>query len=117
MSSTRWYKIADSVNELSFNASNLAEIEVNGKMICLAKVNDTVQACSAKCPHAGGSLSHGYLDALGNIVCPIHRYKFSLLNGRNVSGEGYFLKTYQVKSDADGLYIGFKENKLFNFGK
>jgi 3-phenylpropionate/trans-cinnamate dioxygenase ferredoxin subunit len=117
MSRIKWYKIADSINELHFNAANLLEMEVHGKMVCLAKVNDQVLACSAKCPHASGTLAHGYLDALGNIVCPVHRYKFSLQNGRNTSGEGYFLKTYAVKTEADGLYIGFQENKLFNFGK
>jgi nitrite reductase/ring-hydroxylating ferredoxin subunit len=47
---------------------------------------------------------------VGNIVCPLHRYKFSLVNGRNVSGEGYYLKTYPVEQREDGLYIGFEKS-------
>ena len=49
------------------------------------------------------------MDGVGNIVCPLHRYKFNLETGRNVTGEGYFLKTYPVESRPDGIYVGFKE--------
>ncbi len=113
----RWFKIADSIKEIDFAENGMAEITVNGKTVCLALHNDTLTACTQKCPHAGGTLSHGYLDALGNIVCPVHRYKFSLQNGRNISGEGYFLKTFPVEIRSNGVFIGFEENNLFNWLK
>ncbi len=81
--------------------------EVEGKKITLAKIDDKLFACAYKCPHASGILAEGYVDALGNITCPIHRYKFSLQNGRNVSGEGYYLKTYLIEERDTGLFIGF----------
>ena len=87
-----WFKIAESIAALPLNNQNLAEIKVNGKHVCIAVHKAHVFACAATCPHASGRLSNGYIDALGNIVCPLHRYKFALSNGRNVSGEGYFLK-------------------------
>jgi 3-phenylpropionate/trans-cinnamate dioxygenase ferredoxin subunit len=62
-------------------------------------------------------MANGFIDALGNIVCPLHRYKFSLQNGRNVSGEGYFLKLFPVEIRPDGVFIGLEENKLFNWLK
>ena len=99
------HKIANHIEEISFSKDGLAEIEVNGKTICIAQYNDQLYACTQKCPHAGGLLSEGYLDALGNIVCPMHHYKFNLKNGRNVSGEGYRLKTYKVIKRDDGWYI------------
>jgi len=74
-----------------------------------------LMACAQKCPHAGGMMAEGHLDALGNIVCPLHRYKFNLQNGRNVSGEGYFLKTFRVEIRKEGVFVGFEENKLFNW--
>ena len=52
-------------------------IEAGGKKMCLAKYNDQLFACAAKCPHAGGVMEEGWVDAVGNIVCPLHRYKFS----------------------------------------
>lgn len=100
-----WYKIADSKAEIDFNGKGLAELDVNGKVICIAKHQEQLFACTQKCPHAGGILAEGYMDALGNIVCPIHRYKFNLKNGFNVSGEGYYLKTFSVEEREDGVYI------------
>ena len=100
-----FYKIAESIQELFPSPEGLAEVEVNGKLICIAVKNDTVRACAAKCPHAGAPMAGGYLDAMGNIVCPLHRYKFSLQNGRNISGEGYFLKTYPIEMRPDGIFV------------
>ncbi|MFT3845811.1 MAG: Rieske 2Fe-2S domain-containing protein [Lacibacter sp.] len=108
-----WHKIADHINELPWQENQLCEIELKGKHICLAQYNSKVSACAAKCPHAGGYLSDGYIDAVGNIVCPLHRYKFSLQTGRNSSGEGYFLTTYPVEEREDGLYLGIEDKKLF----
>ncbi len=110
-----WIKIADSVAELSFGDNNLLEMEVDGKKICLGRFGDALKACTAKCPHAGAHMSDGYIDAVGNIVCPLHRYKFNLTTGRNVTGEGYYLKTYQIEERKDGVYINFeKSKKLFD---
>lgn len=106
-----WHKISESRDELFQGENNLTEIEVEGKLVCVGKYQDKLKACAAKCPHAGGRMSEGYIDTLGNIVCPLHRYKFSTENGRNVTGEGYFLKIYQVEERADGIYIGIEERK------
>ena len=113
MSTTpNWHKIANDLSEISFNAHGLAEININGKTICLAKHNDQLFACTQKCPHAGAILANGHLDALGNLVCPLHNYKFSLKNGRNISGEGYFLKTFSIEIKEDGIFIAMG-NSLF----
>ena len=100
-----WRKIATSLDEISFSPNGLAEIDFNGKTICIARHNNMLYACAQKCPHAGGILSEGYIDALGNIVCPLHHYKYNLRKGRNVSGEGYQLQTYPVERREDGYYI------------
>ncbi len=108
-----WHKIAESIAAINFSPEGLASLEVNKKTICVALHNGELLACTNKCPHAGGHLQDGFLDAMGNIVCPLHRYKFSLKNGRNISGEGYHLKTYQVEIREEGVFIGFEQNKLF----
>lgn len=112
-----WHKIAETVSELKFSDNGLTEMEAGGKKFCLTSHNDNLHACAHKCPHAGGILAGGYTDALGNIVCPLHRYKFSLQNGRNTSGEGYYLKTFPIQIREDGVYIGFAENSLFGWLK
>ncbi len=98
-------KIAESLAELDFSPEGLALVEVKGKKICIARHGDAVHACNARCPHASGNIAQGYIDVLGNIVCPVHRYKFSLQTGRNSSGEGYFLKTYPLRVEQDGVFI------------
>lgn len=105
----KWVRIADGIDAISWQNNNLAIVEAAGKKVTLARKENTVYACAHKCPHASGILADGFIDALGNVVCPLHRYKFSLTNGRNVSGEGYYLKVYLVEQRQDGIYIGFEE--------
>lgn len=112
-----WHKIADSIEEINFSSNGLAELTVSGKTVCIALHNDTLYACTQKCPHAGGILAEGYLDATGNIICPLHRYKFSLQNGRNISGEGYYLKTFPVELRAEGVFVGIADSGLFGWLK
>jgi 3-phenylpropionate/trans-cinnamate dioxygenase ferredoxin subunit len=110
-----WHKIADSINEINFSSAGLAETNVAGKKICLSKKESAIAACAAKCPHAGGTLADGYIDVHGNIVCPLHRYRFNLQNGRNTSGEGYYLKLYATEIRDDGVYVGIESTSLFGW--
>ncbi|HET6768256.1 MAG TPA: Rieske 2Fe-2S domain-containing protein [Chitinophagaceae bacterium] len=105
----KWHKVADSLGEIEFASNNIAVVDLEGKNICLAKSNDGVFAFAYKCPHAGGVLAEGFIDPLGNIVCPLHRYKYNIANGRNVSGEGYYLKHWPVQIKEDGVFIGVEE--------
>lgn len=107
-----WHKLAESKTELQFSAAGLTEVEIAGKKLCVGLHNEVLYGCAAKCPHAGGRMTEGYIDALGNIICPIHRYKFSLQQGRNTSGEGYFLKTYPIEQRPDGIFVGIETNNF-----
>lgn len=101
-----WHKVADHINELEFSPNQIAVTLLNGKKICVGQYKDHVFAFAYKCPHAGGVLADGHIDALGNVVCPLHRYKFSLQNGRNTSGEGYYLKHWPVELREEGVFVG-----------
>lgn len=111
-----WHKIAEHPNELEFSPNNIAIAEVKGKKFCIAKHNDRLFAFAINCPHAGGILADGYIDVLGNIVCPVHRYKYNMENGRNSSGEGYYLKHWSIEIREDGVYVDMEITKgLFGF--
>ena len=112
--SLQWVKVAETIAEIIFNQNGIAELAAGGKQICVAQFRNKFFAFSTKCPHASGRLVDGYLDALGNIVCPLHRYKFCLSNGRNISGEGYYLKHWPVKVEDNGVFVGFEKNAFFN---
>jgi 3-phenylpropionate/trans-cinnamate dioxygenase ferredoxin subunit len=110
-----WHKIAEHINLINWQPNQLALVEVAGKTITLIQYKEQVLACAHKCPHAGAVMADGYIDATGQIVCPLHRYRFSLQNGRNTSGEGYFLKTYPIELREDGIFLGLAPNSLFNW--
>ena len=104
-----WYKLTGVVEEITFKDNCLAEVMVNDKKVCIGLYKDELFACVAQCPHAGGLLADGYIDAFGNIICPVHRYKFNLKNGRNASGEGYYLTRYKLEHREDGIYIALEK--------
>ncbi|MEO5945989.1 MAG: Rieske 2Fe-2S domain-containing protein [Chitinophagaceae bacterium] len=113
-----WHKIADHISDLEFASNNIAAAELNGKKICIGKFKEELFAFTWKCPHAGGILADGYIDALGNVVCPLHRYKYNMQNGRNVSGEGYYLKHWQVEIRDVGIYVAMEaEGGIWNIFK
>ena len=112
----KWHKIADEENELEFGSNNLSEVNVAGKNICIAKTKDnSLYACTNKCPHASGIIANGFIDAFDNVVCPLHRYRYNLQNGRNVNGEGYYLRTYPVSIREDGIYVGIEEKTFLDW--
>jgi nitrite reductase/ring-hydroxylating ferredoxin subunit len=112
---TTKHKIALSIDDLLFLPNGIAELTVNGKAICIAQQNEQLFAFAAKCPHASGKMADGYIDALGNVVCPLHRYKFSMETGRNTSGEGFYLKTYPVEQSEKGIFVLMEEKGLFGW--
>lgn len=98
-----WIKIARNIEEINFK-NNIATIQINERSICIIKTLKGLKACSSECPHAGGDLSSGFLDAKGNIICPVHNYRFNLNHGRDTNGE-YFLKIFQIKENEEGIWL------------
>jgi nitrite reductase/ring-hydroxylating ferredoxin subunit len=110
-----WHKIAASADEIVLADNGIGVTEVKGKKICVTRFNDQWFAFAYKCPHASGIMADGYVDAIGNIVCPVHRYKFNLQNGRNTTGEGYYLKTYPIECNDNGVFVGMQPSGFFNW--
>jgi len=103
-----WIKLTENLNTLVFNNNHIATTQVNDKNICIAHFNEKYFGFAYHCPHAAAIMADGYIDAKGNAVCPLHHYKFNLQSGRNVSGEGYFMKTFPIEIRNDGVWIGMK---------
>jgi len=106
----KWIKIAASVSELDIAPQQVVEVNADGKMICVAQHEGRLFAFAQKCPHAGGSFVHGSVDAAGNVICPLHRYKFCMKNGRNITGEGYYLKHWPVEIREEGVFVGLESS-------
>ena len=98
---------------IPFGANQLAEMMAEDKRICIGRYKESLFAFAPKCPHASGFFVNGFIDALGNVACPLHRYKFCMRNGRNVSGEGYYLKHWPVDVREEGVYVGLESKSFF----
>lgn len=84
----KWQKICGSEEELNnmFQLSRIQTMVVFGKRICLVKGSDGVYAVQERCPHNGASLGGGFCNEKDEIVCPLHRYPFSLKTGKATAG-------------------------------
>lgn len=104
-----WHKIGESEQAIEWQANNMCILEAGSRKITLARFQNRLFAFAHKCPHASGIMADGYINAAGQVTCPLHRYRFDMGNGRNTSGEGYYLTTYLVEQRTDGIYVGWEE--------
>jgi nitrite reductase/ring-hydroxylating ferredoxin subunit len=111
----KWHKIAEAIDAIDFAPNNIAVITVDDKTMCLGRHKQQLFAFAYKCPHAGGIMADGFIDVVGNVVCPVHRYKFNPQNGRNTSGEGYYLKHWPVEVKEEGVFVGIEEKGFFGW--
>ena len=76
MSKLEWKLITTAPLSLNWAENNMVELEVEGRSFTLAKKSDAYFAFASKCPHASGRMAQGYINPLGQVVCPLHRYCF-----------------------------------------
>ncbi|WP_026950596.1 Rieske (2Fe-2S) protein [Algoriphagus mannitolivorans] len=63
------------------------------------------------CPHRGASLLTAFTNSSGELICPLHEYRFDLKTGQVKSGSCRDLKTYSCKLTEHGLVISIPENQ------
>jgi nitrite reductase/ring-hydroxylating ferredoxin subunit len=108
--SHHWIKIFETEEEMKNNIpiGRTQSIVAKGNKICLAHSKDGVFAVADKCPHNGASLSQGHCTEDNLIVCPLHRYPFDLKTGKATAGMAISVKTYPIRIENDGVYLGIK---------
>ena len=77
-----------------------------GRKILLANVNGQYYAADDTCTHEDASLATGSLK--GEFVkCPLHGSRFNVCTGAVLDEPAEEnLKTYPVRQDSDGIYVG-----------
>ena len=98
----QWHKIPDIQNP---QKPFIKKVKAGGKSICLVGYEGKIYAISATCPHAGAELSGGWCKD-GKIICPFHRYSYSLETGKGDPGQNDYVDTYPVEIREDGVYVG-----------
>lgn len=99
----------------AMNNGDVIGLNIEKNSIYLAKYSDEYFAGYSKCPHAGGDLTESRINPHGEIICPLHNYKFKLKNGQ-MDNQEYCITTYPIKSTIEGdLMIGFVKKKGWFF--
>ena len=71
----------------------------DGRTLAIWRLDDaTVRVMDDACPHAGGSLSAGYLDGpSGCVVCPWHAWPFDVHTGLCPDNPALAVTTYPCR--------------------
>ena len=103
-----WIKIFSGLAEASQRVPDKKpQLVIIGDIrICLVRNGDRIDAVQDSCSHNGESLSKGHTNYLGEVICPWHNYCFDLKSGQELNGRSPALKTYPVKIDSTGIFIG-----------
>lgn len=108
----KWQKVAVSEKALleMLSLHPIQLIIVFNKRLCLVKGTSGIYAVDEKCPHNGASLSNGMCNERNEIVCPLHRYPFNLETGKATAGMAISLRTYPVRIQENGVFVGMKKS-------
>lgn len=71
-------------------------IELGDYRLAVYRDGDSFFALSARCPHAAGPMDRGWLED-GEAVCPLHRWRFRLSDGRCTTVRGNELRTFRCE--------------------
>jgi len=61
----------------------VGEFTVQGRSLCVARVDGAVAVLDGVCPHEGGPLGEGIVED-GRVVCPWHGYAFEVHTGASL---------------------------------
>ncbi|MDH5368238.1 MAG: Rieske 2Fe-2S domain-containing protein [Cyclobacteriaceae bacterium] len=102
-----WIKIFDSldiaVKTVPHQSSKL--LIIGGRKICLTNIKGEFFALDDKCPHRGASLSEGIVNYLGEVICPLHEYRFSSKTGCETDNKCGDAVVFKIKIEKEGLFI------------
>ncbi|AMV38091.1 Rieske (2Fe-2S) protein [Planctomyces sp. SH-PL62] len=56
-------------------------VDAAGARLAVVRDGEIVAVFFDRCPHAGGSLGSGWIEE-GELLCPLHRWRFRLRDGR-----------------------------------
>jgi nitrite reductase/ring-hydroxylating ferredoxin subunit len=89
----------------------LLPLEVDGELICLAKVDGEVYAFTDNCTHISGPLSDGELSGYV-LTCPWHGAQFDIRTGKVLRGPArQDIMTYPVKVEDDSIFVSLPDEE------
>lgn len=106
-----WIKVFKSNEEaqLAVPDKTTRLVKIRDARICLVNHQDNFYAFEDRCPHMGASLSEGIVNYLGEVICPLHEYRFNPKTGQEADQKCRPAKTYTLKVESEGVFIELPE--------
>ena len=105
--SSVWLKVLD-LDELP--EGRVKPVTCKHRTLCLTHFEGEFAALDNKCPHQGGPLGEGSIEA-GLLRCPWHGWDFHPLTGEPPGGFDDGVETFPVEVREDGVYVAFPEEE------
>lgn len=83
----------------------IKKIILGNKALAILRNGENFFAFDTQCPHRGASLLQANINGLGEIICPLHQYRFDLKTGQVRSGYCSDLPIFPVRLSEDGIFI------------
>jgi nitrite reductase (NADH) small subunit len=97
------------VDELPVDGA-LCAFQVEGREICVANDGGRYAAIDNICPHRGGPLAEGTLEA-GRVLCPWHAWAFSLADGSAEHDPSSSVEVFPIEVQGNDVLIGVDTNE------
>ncbi|GAC1466056.1 MAG: nitrite reductase small subunit NirD [Isosphaeraceae bacterium] len=78
--------------------------EHEGLRIAVFQDSGQLHALLGRCPHANGSLGQGWLEG-GEVVCPLHGWRFQLSTGRCTSVRGESVHRFRCEVRGEEVWV------------
>jgi nitrite reductase/ring-hydroxylating ferredoxin subunit len=85
----------------------MKRVEVDGRDVALINLDGTLYAIDNNCPHNGGPLAQGTLDASnGRVTCPWHAWTWDVRTGKAITPPiSYRTITYPVRVEGQDVLV------------
>lgn len=103
----RSIKLFNSVREAKERMQNRKPvlISIGDKKLCGIRIDEKINVVDNTCPHSGEMLHKGSVNHLNEIVCPLHNYRYNLLDGRECNERTVDLEIYPINVSDEGVFI------------
>ncbi len=106
----KWFQLFNSDKQAleAIPERTAVRVDVGEHRLCLARYNNTFYAVKDACPHSGAPLGKGFINHVGEVVCPLHHYRYRLLDGVEANEKSAAATTFPVELRNDGIFIGIE---------
>ncbi len=77
-------------------ANQVCEVTAGGRALCVANIDGTIAVLDGTCPHEGGPLGEGSVEA-GKVVCPWHSFAFDAHTGAASDDPDLRVEVFEAK--------------------